>query len=149
MLERVLRTACFLLMLAMVTIIFAQVIARYVLSDSLSWSEEVGRFLFIWMTFLGAALALRNGNHVALDVVVVRLPEKLKKASLVFGYLCMAIFAAVIVYGGYAFVLRGSRQMSAALQLPMQYVYLVLPLGGLLILFYIGRNVWRILRTGS
>jgi TRAP-type C4-dicarboxylate transport system permease small subunit len=114
-LERVLRTACFLLMLAMVTIIFAQVIARYVLSDSLSWSEEVGRYLFIWMTFLGAALALRNGNHVALDVLVARLPAPLKKACLVFGNLAMAIFAVVIVYGGYAFVLRGSRQMSAAL----------------------------------
>lgn len=138
-----LRGACFVLMAAMVAVIFVQVIARYALSDSLSWSEEVGRYLFVWMTFLGAALAVRNRLHVSLDMLVTRLPPGGQRICWVISYASMFVFTLILIYGGYAFVLRGSRQTSAALQMPMQYVYLVLPVSGLLILFYLFRNFFR------
>lgn len=140
LLYRFLKTVCFLLMLAMVTIIFAQVIARYLLHNSLSWSEELGRYLFVWMSFIGSALAVRNKLHVSFDMLVLKLPPALQKLCLVISYLAMMIFTAVLIYGGYRFVLRGSTQISAAMQLPMQYVYLVLPLGGGLIFFYLARR---------
>lgn len=138
-----LRTLCFLLMLAMVVIIFAQVVARYALSNSLSWSEEIGRYIFVWMTFIGSAIAVRNKLHVALDMFVVRLPRSLQKLCLMISYVSMMIFTGVVIYGGYKFVLKGSNQISAALQLPMHYVYLVLPIGGGLIFFYLLKNFYE------
>lgn len=139
----VLKTLCFLLMLAMITVIFAQVLARYLFTNSLSWSEEVGRYLFVWMTFIGSAVAVRNRLHVALDMVIVRLAPAAQRLCLAIGYLAMLVFTAVLIDGGYHFVARSSLQTSAALQIPMRYVYLVLPFGGGLIFFYLLKNFYE------
>ncbi|MHB8948193.1 MAG: TRAP transporter small permease [Rhodoferax sp.] len=138
-----LRTVCFLLMLAMVSIIFSQVLARYAFSDSLSWSEEAGRYIFVWMTFLGAALAVRDRQHVSLDLVLKSLPFALQKLLIIVSYVSMLIFTAVVIYGGVQFVARGSSQMSSALEIPMHYVYIVLPLGGVLIFAYLMKNFYE------
>ncbi|SDE81358.1 2,3-diketo-L-gulonate TRAP transporter small permease protein YiaM [Sporomusa acidovorans DSM 3132] len=130
-------------MLGMVAIIFVQVIARYAFSNSLTWSEEVGRYLFVWMTFLGTALAVRNKAHVALDVLVGKLPPLLQKAVIVFGYLSMMVFAGVLVYAAVNMMTLGTRQVSAALQIPMRWVYMVLPVSGVLIIFYLAKNLYE------
>ena len=142
-LYRFLRILCFLLMLLMVAIIFAQVVARYILSNSLSWSEELGRYLFVWMTFIGSAIAVRNKLHVSLDMFVCHLPRALQKFCLLISYVSMIIFTSVVIYGGYKFFIKGSNQISAAMQLPMHYVYIVLPVGGGLILFYLLKNLYE------
>lgn len=139
----VLRTVCFLLMLAMVTIIFTQVVARYAFSNSLSWSEEAGRYIFVWMTFLGAAMAVRNRQHVSLDLILKSLPIFPQKILLLISYLSMMIFTSVLIYGGFKFVARGSRQASSALEIPMNYVYVVLPLAGVLIFAYLIKNFYE------
>jgi len=137
-----LKTIAFLLMLAMVTIIFSQVVARYALGNSLTWSEEVGRHIFVWLTFLGAALAVRTKGHVALDMLVNHLPRKLQVAVLGLGHLVMMIFAAVLIYAGVYMITLGSRQMSAALQIPMKYIYIILPISGVLIIFYLLKSLY-------
>jgi TRAP-type C4-dicarboxylate transport system permease small subunit len=142
-LYKVLKNFCFVLMLAMVTITFTQVIARYAFSNSLSWSEEAGRYIFVWMTFFGAAMAVRNRQHVNLDMLVNNLPIRLQKACLLLSYISMMIFTAVLIYGGFKFVARGSRQISSALEIPMNYVYIVLPVGGLLIFAYLIKNLYE------
>lgn len=128
-------------MLAMVTIIFSQVVARYALGNSLTWSEEVGRHIFVWMTFLGAALAVRTKAHVALDLLVDHMPRKLQVAVLGLGHIVMIIFAAVLIYAGVYMITLGSRQMSAALQIPMKYIYIILPISGVLIIFYLLKSL--------
>lgn len=130
-------------MLAMVTIIFSQVVARYAFSSSLSWSEEAGRYIFVWMTFLGAAMAVRNRQHVSLDIILNILPDSLQRFLLLISYLSMMIFTAVLIYGGFQFVARGSRQASSALEIPMHYVYIVLPVGGVLIFAYLIKNFYE------
>ncbi|MEN6413081.1 MAG: TRAP transporter small permease [Veillonellales bacterium] len=144
----VLKFITFLLMLAMVAIIFSQVIARYAFSNSLSWSEEIGRHIFIWMTFLGAALAVRSRSHVALDLLVKAFPQKLQKVILVFGYLVMIVFAGVLVYAGIKMMTLGARQMSAAVQIPMKYIYIVLPISGILMIFYLLKNLCEDITRG-
>ena len=134
---------CFLLMLAMVAIIFGQVIARYAFSNSLTWSEEAGRYLFVWMTFLGTALAVRNRSHVALDVLIGKLPQYLQKPVIAFGYLSMMALAGVMIYAAVNMMTMGSRQLSAALQLPMRWVYMVLPVSGVMIIFYLAKNLYE------
>jgi TRAP-type C4-dicarboxylate transport system permease small subunit len=142
-LYRFLKTVCFLLMLAMVAIIFLQVVARYAFSNSLSWSEELGRYLFVWMTFIGSAIAVRNKLHVSLEMFVMKFPGRIQKLCLIIGYVSMMVFTGVLIYGGYLFVMKGSQQISAAMQLPMHYVYIVLPVGGGLIFFYLMKNVYE------
>ena len=138
----ILKSITFVIMLAMVTIIFSQVVARYALGNSLSWSEEIGRHLFVWMTFLGAALGVRNKAHVALDLLVNHLPQRLNKIVLAFGYLVMLVFSAVLIHTGMKMVTLGSHQISAALQIPMKYVYIVLPISGVLMIFYLLKNLY-------
>lgn len=127
----------------MVATIFTQVIARYAFANSLSWSEEAGRYIFVWITFLGAAMAVRNRQHVSLDMLVNKLPNSLKTTCLVVSYVSMMIFTSVLIYGGFKFVTRGSQQISSALEIPMHYVYIVLPLGGILIFAYLIKNFYE------
>lgn len=130
-------------MLAMVTIIFTQVVARYAFSNSISWSEEAGRYIFIWITFLGSAMAVRNRQHVNLDMLVKNLPDSLQIICLFISNIAMMIFTAILIYGGFKFVARGSQQISSALEIPMHYVYTVLPVGGVLIFAYLIKNFYE------
>jgi C4-dicarboxylate transporter DctQ subunit len=95
------------------------------------------------MTFIGSAIAVRNRLHVSLDMFVSHLPRRLQKVCLLISYVSMAIFTAVLIYGGYRFVVRGSQQISAAMQIPMVYVYIVLPVGGGLIFFYLLKGLYE------
>ena len=72
------RLALCLLMSLMVVIVFANVIARYYLSASLAWSEEVARFMLIWLVFIGAVLAYVNEEHLGLDIVVRLFPHRIR-----------------------------------------------------------------------
>lgn len=132
---------CSFLMISMVAIIFLQVLARYIFHNSLSWSEELGRYLFVWMTFFGTALALRQRAHVALDSLIKLFPNWLNRIIVVLGYIAMIIFSSVLTYDGFAMFRLGSRQVSAAMQIPMIWVYYALPISCILIIFYLCKNL--------
>lgn len=129
------------LMLTMVTVIFIQVIARYIVHNSLTWSEEIGRYTFVWITFFGTALAVKERSHVALDILIKKLPTLLKKIITVVGYLLMISFSCVLAYAGWKMVMLGKNQISSALQIQMNYVYLALPLGSIFIILYLMKNL--------
>lgn len=132
---------CSFLMISMVSIIFIQVLARYVFHNSLSWSEELGRYLFVWMTFFGTALAIRRRAHVALDSLIQIFPSWLYRGIIVLGYMVMLIFSCVLTYDGFAMFKLGARQVSAAMQIPMIWVYYALPVSSILIIFYLCKNL--------
>lgn len=116
--------------IVMTVMIFLQVIYRYVLGDSLSFSEELARYMFVWSVGLGSALALRNRAHIGVELVVERLPQPLvKPAKLLAGVLNLFFFGILIRYGC-EMVAVTMDQESAALSLPMGYVYLSLPVSG-------------------
>ena len=66
--------AIIVLVLSLTAVTFAQVVTRYVLNDPLIWSEELARYLFVWVSMIGAALAVRNGGHFGLDLLLRRMP---------------------------------------------------------------------------
>src|SRR3954465_11700750 len=78
----------------MVVLVFGNVVLRYGFNSGLTFSEEVSRWLFIWGTFLGAVVALREHAPLGMDMVVGRLPEAGKKACLMFGH---ALMLAILV----------------------------------------------------
>jgi TRAP-type C4-dicarboxylate transport system permease small subunit len=127
---------CGILIFAMMVVTFSQVLARYAFQHSLSWSEEVGRFIFVWISFLGMAACFKSGAHVALDLLVKYLTGFSRKTlEIVNGILTVLLSSAIFVSGISLFQL-GTRQQSPALNIPMQWIYIVVPVSGLLLLYF-------------
>lgn len=119
----------FLVLFTILTII--QIIARYVFSFPLDWSEELSRFAFIWFVFLSTSYAVKHQAHVRLTVIVNMLPKLAKKIVQIIALLFLLAFFGFVFYNSFElteFVYQ-SKQLSAANRLPMYLVYLSLPVG--------------------
>ena len=138
-LDRLLGGTLALLMLALVLSVCWQVCSRYLLQAPSSWTEELARFLLVWIGLLGAAYAYRTRAHMGIDMLAARLAPGAQHLLRRFAAALVLLFAvAVMGYGGASLVILTGEleQMSAALQLPMAAVYSVIPLSGLLIAVY-------------
>ena len=138
-LDRVLDWAVVGLMATLVLDILWQVFARYVLAAPSSWTEELATFLLIWLALLGAAVGLRERAHLGIDYLTAKLPPERRRAVEALAFALTAAFCAIVLtYGGSTLVLRtlALDQHSPALGVPMGYVYLALPLGGLSATWY-------------
>ncbi len=133
-------------MVAMMSVIFAQVLARYAFQHSLSWSEEIGRYIFVWITFLGMVLAYRAGAHVALDLLLAHLKGASRKVLQMVNISLIIVLAAAIFLSALELFELGTMQESPALELPMHWVYSVIPLSGVLLLYYALRDLWACLK---
>lgn len=117
----------------------------------LSWAQELCIFMFVWMAKFGAAYGVRTGIHVGVDVLVLKLPPKWRKATILFGVLCGALFTGIIGTMGAKFVLglMDTDQTSADLEVPSWIVYLCIPLGSYLMCFRFLQVAWSYWRTGD
>jgi TRAP-type C4-dicarboxylate transport system permease small subunit len=120
----------------MVAVVAAQVFFRYVLNDSLFWSEELARYILVWLTFLGASVAYYRGAHPRIDLLTSGRHPRGEQAVRIGAHLvAMAFFLLLVIYGAqFAYFVR--LQISPALQLPKWIVMLVLPISGLLMLLH-------------
>ncbi len=119
------------MMVVMFALVFTNVVTRYVLGFSIAWAEEVSGFLMIWITYLGAGLALRQGRLVAIDLFQDMLPARgrpLARALLGFGIL---VFFGFLTYYGFQFVVFGWAQDTPVTLIPRGIPYLAIPLGSL------------------
>jgi len=134
--ERVLGALCAVLLASMVLVVFANVVARYWVNASIGWSEEVSRFMFIWVTFLGSVLAFRKGEHLGLDLLVKALPATAAHVVLVAGDLLVVGALAYLTIGGVDMTADSlaSGWVSSAVPVPYGYVYLVVPVSFALML---------------
>jgi TRAP-type C4-dicarboxylate transport system permease small subunit len=118
-------------------------------SFHLSWANELSTYMFVWMAKFGAALGVRTGIHVGVDVFVKRLSPAARKPVIVFALLCGALFTGVIGTLGAVYVYElDPDQTSPELELPSWIVYLCIPLGSYLMCFRFLQVMWRYLRTG-
>ncbi|MCF7803327.1 MAG: TRAP transporter small permease [Candidatus Marinimicrobia bacterium] len=118
-----------------------QILTRFILANPSSWTEELARYLLIWVALLGAAYAHRLKMHIAIDFVAEKFQGTARHYSRMFIQACVFIFALIVmVIGGMRIVdlTLSLGQVSAALQVPMGYVYSVIPVSGILIMFYSG-----------
>ncbi len=115
------------------------VFTRYVAGSQASWTEELARFLLIWIGLLGAAYAAGQRMHLAIDLLPRRLDARGRRRLQVLINVLVILFAAtVMVVGGfrYVYLTLTLGQTSPALQIPMGYVYLIVPVSGLLVILY-------------
>ncbi len=129
-------------------VVFAQFFTRYVLNDSLAWTEEIARYLLMWVTFIGAAIAMRRGTNIAVEMLEHFLPERftpLLRAVIdiiTVGFLtCLAWFSLTIVE-------RMQIQRMTIVDVSMSVVYAGVSLGVFLMLFRAVQALWRNMRSG-
>jgi TRAP-type transport system small permease protein len=126
------RAIIFLMMAVMATLVFVNVITRYIFNFSIIWAEEVSQYLMIWIAYLGAGLALREGRHVALEMLHDRLPVALgRKVRMVVGSLLLAFLGAVTVLG-FQFAVFVWNQETPVLNISLGIPSLAIPIGALL-----------------
>lgn len=137
--DKILSITLIVIMSIMVINVLWQVFTRYVMGTPSSFTDELARYLMIWIGVLGAAYVSGKNMHVAIDVLPSKLNEtNQKKLSKIVDFLIISFVFFALIVGGIRLVYLTYilKQHSPALQIPLALVYLVLPLSGLLIIFY-------------
>ncbi|SBW09019.1 C4-dicarboxylate transport system (Permease small protein) [uncultured delta proteobacterium] len=114
----------------MVVIMGAQVFMRYVVGKSLGWPEELSRYLFVWISFLGMSYAIKTDTGLKIDIVYTFIP-RLKLPLTIIGDAIYLVFCLFLIGPGFSAIKRlaVSGQLSSAMQIPMWLVYMSLMLG--------------------
>ena len=149
LLDKILKGLVATCMALMVVVVTWQVVSRYALGDPSQWTEEVARMLLIWVGLLGGVYAYREKAHLGLDLLYQKVGAAGKRRLDIITDISCGLFAlAVLVVGGGSLVQLTweLRQTTAALGIPMAWVYAVLPLSGFLIVFY---SVASLLQLGK
>ncbi len=127
----------FALLLLVVTVTW-QVFSRYVLNDPSSFTDELSRFTMIWLGMLGACYLFGQKGHLAITLLMDKLSTRNKRVLQTIINLLTIIFALLaMLKGGYTLAERTMFQLSPALQLPMGYVYSILPISAVIIIIYL------------
>ncbi|OQY52256.1 MAG: C4-dicarboxylate ABC transporter permease [Desulfobacteraceae bacterium 4572_88] len=126
----------FILGFTMAIVVAVQVFFRYALNHSLFWSEELARYLLVWLTFLGASVAYHRKVHPGVDILYARMPALLRRLSSIAVHLVsMGLFGVMVFYGcQFAYFVR--LQISPALYLPKWIVFSIIPVSGLILMFH-------------
>ena len=131
--EGIVNAVAVTLFTAMVAVTAIGVFFRYVLNAALPWAEEADRYLFIWLTFVGASITMRHQAHIAVDLLVRSFRRDLGVWVALLSQACVLIFLAVVFWasGPVLEVTRDTR--ATATDIPMSWVYLAAPVGCILI----------------
>jgi len=117
----------------------SQIVLRYIFNDSLIWSEEISRYLLITLVFLGTATAVREREHILIDLIDRMVPPKVLTVLKILVDIVVATYLIVIVFNAFTVVTMFSNQPSSALLVPMGIPYAVIPIGfGLSLLRLLG-----------
>lgn len=128
----------------MVTVIFVQVIMRYVFHNSLSWSEELGKFLFVWLSWFGISVGARRGEHIKITLFTDKLPHVPAQLVNILSEIIVFIICAVTAYYGAVLVGNQSHVRYAGIKISMSYGYLSVTVGCTMMMI---RNILSILQS--
>ncbi|MGA7086470.1 MAG: TRAP transporter small permease [Pseudolabrys sp.] len=130
-------------------IVFLQFFTRYVLNDSLSWTEEIARYGLMWVVFIGGAMVTRRNTHIAVELLSnVMKPGPLRAALLALVDFIKLAFLGLLAFVSLTITERMHLQRMTVFDLPMSYVYAGVAFGCFLMLIRQARNVWRNARIG-
>lgn len=128
---------------------FLQLFSRFIMSEPLVFTEEIMRYSYLWIVFLGISIALKHRNHIRIDFFLELLPAGLKKSiTILINITSMAIFC-FMVYWGILFVDFTRMINSPALEISLMWVSIVIPLGYILAIIRTLQDLWRNLKSGS
>lgn len=128
-------------------LIGSQVFMRYAMNSSLTWSEELARYCFIWATYIGVACGVKHNAHICVEAAVNKLPRLYKHYAAVLSHVLFIVFAIMVMKEGYALAMKifSFNQKSSSLGIPMGWIYLAPTIGfGLTILRLLQRIVTEV-----
>ena len=119
----------FLLLTSLTLAVLLQVVSRHLLAEPNPWTEELARYLFVWMSMLGASIATQMRAHFGLEMLLKNLPVHLRVVAAVLAWLVVAGTAASFAFYGWAFVSMTSLSTGPATDLPMSWIHAAIPVG--------------------
>jgi len=134
--NRTAEIALFVIISVMAGVVFVEVLFRYALMLPLFWTEEFARYCLVWSSLLGAGVALKRGEHIAVTFFVERIPAGMGPQAALLVSVVIALFIAVILWGGIHLVILTRHQLSPAMRIPMAWPYLAIPISSLIMLFH-------------
>lgn len=138
-LDRLLEVLVIVVMAILVLDVLWQVFTRLILKDPSTWTEELAVFMLIWVSLLGAAVALGRGAHLGIDYFVGKLPHRARLATEVLVFFSVAAFSLLVMIGGGVDLVASNLELgqeSPALRMKMGYVYLAVPISGFFLTLY-------------
>lgn len=136
-LRKVIYLATVVGMMTLSLVMFLGVVDRYVLHFGWTWGSEISRYIFVWVSLLGATIVVEKEALLRIDLINLILPPRLNFfLSIIFKYVTLFFLSCVIFYG-IALVMRTVDQTSPTLEIPMCFIYLAVPLNASLMVFFI------------
>lgn len=135
-LEKTLRVICYVLFAAFHIMVFIQVFTRYVLGNSLAWTEQAARYLFLWMIMLFVPVVTRGMDNLSFDVILGKLPAKVKDITLMVSDSLIGLFAGYWCYWSYMLCTLSRGRMFQGLHIPKNWVYAAQPVGAFLLCIF-------------
>lgn len=134
----------------LIAVSFIQIVCRYIFNSALSWPEEVGRYLFVAVAFLGAALTMRRGGHLRVDILLTYASPQVKRALNTLTYACSAAYCSVCTWISLemVFEIKDMGQTATSIDLPVYLTWIPIPLGCLLMTVYALLHVYALV-SGS
>ena len=142
-LNRICEVALIILLVAMAVVVFLQVLFRYILHLPLFWTEEFARYCLVWASLLGAAVALKRGEHIAVTFFLDNFSKRVARTLTMVAQISVVLILTVMAWGGIKLVLVTSAQISPALRIPMAVPYLALPIGSMIMLFHVINSIMQ------
>lgn len=130
------------LLVAIVSVTFIQVVFRYVLHFSLAWAEELARFLLLWLAALASAYGFKTKSHFVLRFFVNIFGKKVQKFIGTVVVLIMSVFMIAFIWKAAEYTIRVANQTAPSTRLSMAVPYSSAVVGGVLMLYYILKNWW-------
>jgi len=141
-------TVVLILFWVLAFVVFLQFFTRYILNDSIAWTEEIARFLLIGVTFIGAIMATRKQSHIAVEFVYRWIPRTGRRIAQ--AAIDVATTGFFIMLGVFSAQIAGrTRQMMVSLDIPKSTVYWIVTAAFVGMALYSAWNTWRHLRTGT
>lgn len=117
-----------------VCIVFSQVIWRFIFNNPFSWTEEVARYIQVWIILFGSPVCIQKSSHLSIDYLKDSIGLGLRKLFQFISYLMISIFAVCIIIFGIQFILKVGYQNTPATQIPLGFIYIAFPISGTLML---------------
>jgi len=133
--DRLLRICKYILIAivgVLAVILIAAVFYRYALNNAIAWSEEGSKYLMVWLTFLGAPIALRNAAHINIDLLVKLFPPRGRQAFYFVINLIIIVTMGILLWKGWEFAQLGARQVASSFNFSMVWMYIAVPIGSAL-----------------
>jgi len=134
--DKAIKAIIILLFGLLVVVTVVQVFSRFI-GAPVQGTDEAVRFMFIWLVFLGIAYGMREKVHIEVDFFINRFSNTIQFWVTIFNHFLMATYTSVIIYQGIEVTKVMGQQLAPISRIPMSYIFVAAPIGGILLLFYI------------